>query len=140
HDSAAIVAPIGMSEAEKAVFAQLPPELQAWTARREKQVSAEYTRKTQAVAEQRKAVEAAQTQVLEKIKAYDEVLSRFTSPVLTPPDPALMHTDPDTYNAQLAQYVHNKHIQDAAKAEQTRLREEAAQTDMANKQKYWKEQ
>lgn len=138
--TAAIVAPSGMSAADKAVFDQLPPETKAWIAKRESETRADYTKKTQAVAEQRKSFEAATTQVLEKIKAYDERLSQFTTQRLQPPDPALRQTDPVGYEEQLAQYVYQKDVQDQLIAEQTRVRGEAARIEQANQQQFWREQ
>lgn len=138
--TAAIVAPSGMSAADKAVFDALPPEAKAWIAKRESESRADYTKKTQAVAEQRKSFEAATTQVLETIKAYDARLSQFTTHALQPPDPALRQTDPVGYEEQLAQYVHDKHFQDQAIAEQNRVRGEAARIEQGQRQQFWKEQ
>lgn len=138
--TAAIVAPSGMSAAEKAVFDQLPQEMKSLIARRESETRADYTKKTQAVAEQRKSFEAATTQVLETIRAYDARLSQFTTHKIQPPDPALRQADPVAYEEQLANYVHDKHFQDQAIAEQQRVRGEAARIEQANQQQFWREQ
>jgi len=47
-------APLSMSDADKAIFAKLPLETQKFVTERYKQMEADYTRKTQEVAEQRK--------------------------------------------------------------------------------------
>lgn len=138
--TAAIVAPSGMSAADKAVFDALPPDAKAWIAKRESESRADYTKKTQAVAEQRKSLEAANTQVLEQIKQYDAFLSRFTTQTLQPPDPALSYQDPTAYQEQLAQYVHAKHQQDIAKSEQDRIRKEASDREQAAMKQFWSEQ
>lgn len=139
-EPAAINAPSGMSEADKAVFAQLPPEAKAWIAKREAETRADYTRKTQAVAEQRKAVEAAQAQVLERLTQYDQILSRFTTQAPTPPDPAMRATDPVGYDEALATYVHQKHLYEVATAEQAKVQQERASETQRLQQQYWQEQ
>lgn len=139
-EPAAITAPAGMSEADKAVFAKLPPEAQNWIAKREAETRADYTRKTQAVAEQRKAVEAAQAQVLERLNQYDQVLSQFTTRPPVPPDPALRQTDPVAFEDQLAGYVHAKHVYEVATAEQARVRQERDAEAKAQMETYWQEQ
>jgi hypothetical protein len=121
-DTPAINAPSGMSEADRAEFAKLPPEMQSWVSKRITEAQADYTRKTQQVAEQRKAFDAGLETVKAKLAEYDGILSQFTAPVLVPPDPSLRQTDPMAYEEQLAQFVHQKHLQDAAKAEQEKVR------------------
>lgn len=139
-EPAAINAPAGMSEADKAVFATLPPEAKAWIAKREAETRADYTRKTQAVAEQRKQVEAAQAQVLERLTQYDQVLSQFTTRAPVPPDPALRQTDPVAFEEQLAAYVHQKHVHEVATAEQARVRQERDAEAQRQMETYWQEQ
>lgn len=139
-EPAAITAPAGMSEADKAVFATLPPEAKAWIAKREAETRADYTRKTQAVAEQRKQVEAAQAQVLERLTQYDQVLSQFTTRPPVPPDPALRNADPVAFEEQLAAYVHQKHVHEVATAEQARVRQERDAEAQRQMETYWQEQ
>jgi hypothetical protein len=137
---AAIVAPSGMSEADKAVFAALPPEAKAWIAKRENETRADYTRKTQAVAAQRQEVESAQAQVLEKLQQYDGILSQFTTRQLAPPDPALRMTDPVAYEDQVAKYLHDKHLQENAATEQAKVRREHEALSKQQQQTFWTEQ
>lgn len=116
----AIDAPNGMSEADKAMFSKLPQDLKAWISGREAQQTADYTRKTQEVAEQRKAVKMASDALVGKLQQYDQILSRFTDPEITPPDPGLRLTDPADYEEKLASYVHRKDLQERARAERAR--------------------
>lgn len=75
-----------MSEAEKAIFAKLPADAQKWISTRHQQMEADYTRKTQALAETRKGIEALDARVqywspyLQKLnvspeKAFEDMLS-----------------------------------------------------------------
>src|SRR6185312_5514951 len=59
-----IVAPASMSAADKQMFAKLPPEAQAFLARRESEVTAGLTQKTQALSEKSRRYESLD-QVLE---------------------------------------------------------------------------
>jgi hypothetical protein len=132
--------PRSMSAEERALFEQLPPQAKAWLAKRDKEAQADYTRKTQEVAEQRKEYEAARSRVMEQLQQYDQVLSHFTARPLSPPDPALKHTDPLTYEDQLASYIQDKHNQELAQAEQARVRAEYEANAKAAQQQYWAEQ
>lgn len=109
--------PSGMSEADKAVFAQLPPELQAWVSKRESETRADYTRKTQEVAEHRKAVSAEREMLAGAMQQYDAILARFTDQEIAPPNPALRNSDPVAFEEQMAAYVHAKHTQEIAQKE-----------------------
>lgn len=138
--SPALPAPAGMSEADRAVFAKLPPDAQAWIVKRETEARADYTKKTQAVAEMRKATEAQQAKVMEQLQQYDQILSQFTTRQLQPPDPALRMTDPDAYEHQVAVYLQSKHQQDIAIAEQQRVRAEQQAAIEASQKQYWADQ
>lgn len=136
----AIDAPSGMSEADKALFDALPPEQKSWLAKREAERQADYTRKTQAVAEDSKKVQAAQGELLKRLKSYDDILTTFTAPDLAPPDPALRDEDPMAYDDAMAAYLQAKHNQDIARSEQVRIRQEA-QAALDNQQRaFWAEQ
>jgi len=126
-----IDAPSGMSEADKAAYAKLSPELKAWVSKREAETRADYTRKSQDVAEKRKAYEAASQQVMGKLQQYDQVLARFTDPELSPPNPALRAQDPEAYEQQQAEYLYRKDLQERAKAERARTAHEHQQLEQA---------
>src|SRR5690606_31327540 len=71
-------------------------------------LQADYTRKTQEVAEQRRTVETQssalrqQTEQLEQQRAYAQSLIQSFTP--QPPDIALLQTDPVAYMSQKANY------------------------------------
>lgn len=132
--------PSGMSDADKAAFAKLSPELQAWVSKREADTRADYTRKTQEVAEQRKAVESGIAAVKHRLEAYDAILSRFTQPDIAPPDPALRNTDPLAFEEQMAGYLQAKHNSEIAEREQAKVRAEHERITQAQYNAYQQEQ
>lgn len=135
-----VEAPSGMSEADRAVFAKLSPEMQSWVSKRMADQQADYTRKSQDVAEKRKAFEGASQQVMARLQQLDQYLSQFTDPQLVPPDPRLSHADPDEYQRQLAEYVHRKDLQDKASVERARAAKEYEQHQKAHLQQFYAEQ
>lgn len=136
----AIDAPSGMSEADKAMFAKLSPEAQAWVSKRAHESQADYTRKAQAVAEVRKQAEQMTAQLQGQLQQYDQILSTITGRNIAPPDPALRMSDPGAYEEQLAAYVQSRHAQEVATAEQTRVRAEMAKAQEEQKRAYFAEQ
>lgn len=111
----------GMSEADKAVFAQLPTELKAFVSKRMAETNADYTRKTQEVAEHRKAVTAEREALAGRLQQYDAILAQYTEPELAPPDPALRYADPGAFDEQMAAYVHGKHVKEKAAQQRQQL-------------------
>lgn len=141
----ATIAPFGMSEAERAVFSQLTPEMQAWVTSREQQRTADYTAKTQRAAADRKIVEAEyqkasshQQQLMQRMQQYDEVLRGITDQPLQPPPAALAEQDPMLFQQQLADYLHAKDRQERAGKERARLHEEARGQHEAQRTAYVK--
>lgn len=130
----------GMSEADKAEFAKLPPALQSFMTKRITEQQADYTRKTQAVAEQRKIYDAGVQHVAQQLQQYDDILSKFTAPQLQPPHPGLRHQDPEAFEQQMAVYTHNKHLQELAAAEQAKAREEQGRLQQEQAQAFYREQ
>lgn len=107
---------------------------------------ADYTRKTQEVAEQRKAVETqsaeilASKQQLEQMREYNISLIRSIVPQ-APPDPAMLETDPMGYMTQKAQFEQwAQHLQ-YLEAEQQRTHAErqaqAAETERQTADREW---
>ncbi|MCC6779910.1 MAG: hypothetical protein IT537_25305 [Hyphomicrobiales bacterium] len=133
-------APSGMSEADRALWAQLSPEMQSWVSRREQESRSDYTRKTQAVAEQRRHAEAAAQQLMGQLQHYDAILSQITNREIAPPPLAMRNTDPLGYDEQMAAYVTAKHQQEVAAAEQHRVRGEARQLETQHKQQWYAQQ
>jgi hypothetical protein len=133
----AIEAPPGMSEADKAEFAKLPPSQRAWLAKRITDQTADYTRKTQDVAQRRKAVDGMAQEVMGRIQSYDAILAKFTDANIQPPDPSLRMTDPEAYDQALADFVHRRDLKEKATAERIRNAEEYKRVEAARKQEYW---
>ena len=125
-DSQAI-APSGMTEADKAIYAKLPTELKAWVAKQESARTADYTRKTQEVAEKRKQFESGVQGIQTRLQALDQQLAQFTdNRNLAPPNPALRETDPFAYDEQLAHYMQARHVAELATKEREKLQAEHA--------------
>lgn len=116
--------PGGMSEADKAVFAKLSPELQGWVSKRMNDQQADYTRKTQDVAERRKVVDQASQALLGRLQHYDGILAKFTDPEIQAPDPRLRDQDPEAYEQHLANYVHRKDLAERARRERSQVQAE----------------
>lgn len=131
-----IDAPSGMSEADKAAFAKLSPELKGWVSKRMADHQADYTRKTQDVAEKRKGVDAAAQHLMGRLQQVDHILSKFTDPELAPPNPALRIQDPDAFEQQQADFLYRKDLQDKAKAERARNSEEMQRLQHAQMQEF----
>jgi hypothetical protein len=113
-----------MSETDRAVFEQLPPELKTWVSKRENEMRADYTRKTQDIAAHRSAVVEERQALAGQLQQYDQILARFTDREIAPPDPALRNTDPVAFEDQLAQYVHADHLRKKAAAERAGVQEQ----------------
>lgn len=111
-------APKGLSEADKAVFAQLPPEMKAFVTKREAETTADYTRKTQAVAEARRSADVQTSQLAGELQRYSQILQTITAPQLIPPDPAMANSDPLRFQQAMAQYTQDKYLQETAAREQ----------------------
>lgn len=133
-------APSGMSEADKAAFAKLSPEMQSWVSKRMADQQADYTRKSQDVAEKRKLFEGASQQLIGKLQQYDQLLAQFTDPQLSPPDPRLAATDPDEFQRQLGDYTYRKDLQEKAQAERARAAKEHEQLRQTQLQQFYAEQ
>lgn len=132
-----IQAPSGLSEADKAEFAKLPTAMQSWVAKRIGEQTADYTRKTQEVAARRNAVDQMATQVIDRMRQYDEILANFTDPDIAPPDPALRNSDPLAYDEQLANYLQRRDLKERAAVERGRLKEELRQAGKLQQQQFW---
>lgn len=122
--------PPGMSESDKKAFAQLPPEMQTWVSKRLGDFQADYTRKTQVLAQERNQIVAGREVLVERMQRYDQILAQYTDRKLSPPDPALRDTDPAAFDQQLADYVYSKDQQERAAEERRRnARHHEALTD-----------
>lgn len=117
----------GMTEAERTAYAKLTPELRKWVSTREASRQADYTRKTQAIAERNRELDQNVTATLQRINQYDAVLSEFTGQNLQPPPMELEYEDPIAYQDQLSNYIHAKHQQENASLERARIAQEREQ-------------
>jgi len=131
-----IIAPSGMTDADKQAYAKLPTELKAWVAKQESARTADYTRKSQEVAERRKQFETAVTGVSTRLQALDQQLSQFTDNAIAPPDPALRNTDPMAYDDQLAAYMQAQHVKEIAVKEREKIQKEQASIASAMDHQY----
>lgn len=133
-------APSGMSEADKAHFAKLSPELRAWVSKREGERHADYTRKSQEVAEVRKEATTRIQALSGAMQQYDAILAKFTDHELSPPDPAMRMSDPEGFEHQMAAYVQAKHQQEIAAKERQRNAENYAALQKQQQQEWYAEQ
>lgn len=135
-DAAPIAAPSGMSEADKQAYAKLPTEMKAWVAKQEAARTADYTRKTQAVAESKKQLETGVHGVMQKLQALDQQLAQFTDNTVPPPDPALRDSDPLAYDEQLGRHLYSVHQKELAGKERQKLQAEYEQTSKAMERQF----
>ncbi len=126
-----IAAPSGMTDADKAVYAKLPTELKAWVAKQAASRTADYTRKAQAIAEQKKAFDSTVPALMQRLEYFDRVLSEVTDNEIAPPDPAMRNTDPLAYDEALAQYMHQTHRKEVAAKERQKMKVEHDRLSMA---------
>lgn len=136
----AIAAPSGMSEEDRKAFQALTPEMKAWVSKQASAANADYTKKAQALAENKKLIENGQNVLVQKLQAVDAYLARFTDNDIAPPDPALRNTDPAAYDDQLAYYMHAQHQKDVASKERARVRQELEQNARNQRDQYIREQ
>ena len=132
-ETPAIDPPIGMSAEEKAAWEKLPREQQEFVAKQEKARTADYQRKTQALAEQRKEAEAAKTQVEQQRQQYAENLTIVQNMI-----ESSLQADPQEmqrlYNENPTEWVRMNELQrqgqeklKAVQGEMQRLRQQAEQ-------------
>ena len=102
----AIDAPVSLNAAEKAVFAQLPPEAQeAWAAsetRRNSQVQEATTKASNAQREAEQRAAAADAEAQARFAQQLDVFAKALEPQM--PDPSLAYENPGAYIAAKARY------------------------------------
>jgi len=95
------------------------------------QRQADFTRKTQELAEQRKAMEA---DLAQSKAQYAQIINQLGQALdgqqAKAPDPSLAETDPYEYTRQLAQWQEHKARSEAIKQEQARMQEEHKQMEV----------
>lgn len=111
-----IAAPAGMTDDDKAHFAELTPEAQRFLVEQEALRTADYQRKTLEAAEQRKQAEQLKSQYAETLQQQQQVLEQYAASYqeIPMPDISLAQTNVEEYVQQLA--VYNAQKQDGEKA------------------------
>ena len=102
----------------------------------------DYTRKTQQLAEQRKAAEAEYEQVRNERQQYAQLLGQLSAKLESAPevDDSLQYTDPIAYAQQVAQYYQWENQRQAVAQEKQRLSAVQQQEQAAQTQKYLAQQ
>lgn len=132
-ETPAIEPPIGLSAEEKAAWDKLPRESQEFIQRQEKQRTADYQRKTQAVAEQRKQAEQELTQAQKQRQEYADNLTVVQSMI-----ESSLQADPQEmqrlYNENPTEWARMNELQrqgrerlNAVRGEVDRLRQQSEQ-------------
>lgn len=135
-DDQPIVAPSGMSEADKAEFAKLPTDMKAWLTKQAAAATADYTRKSQAVAEQKKQFDATVPVLIQRLQAVEDILKTATDNQIAPPNPELRVTDPETYDRDLADYMYAQHQREVATKERQKVEAEKKALQEAHYQQF----
>lgn len=114
----------GMSEEERQTFAKLPAELQSWVSTREASRQADYTRKTQAIAEQTKELDESITETLQRINQYDTLLAEFEEVKLEPPPAHLEQEDPLLFDELKQKFLEANYHRNIAQQERQKIAQE----------------
>lgn len=138
-DDAAIAAPSGMSDADKTQFAKLPSEMKAWLSKQASAATADYTRKSQFVAEQKKQFDTGIETIQSRLQTLDKYLASFTDNDIAPPNFALRNTDPVAYDDQLAVYMHKTHQRELATKERQKIQAESEEIEKAKQAQFERE-
>ena len=129
-DDGAIEAPTSWTAEEKAAFAKLPPETQSALARRESERETYLQTRTQELAAQRAQTEqwsqGVYQTVAERVSTLDGVLGALQQAGVAQPDPALAHTDPAAYDAQMSLYSRVTDAMQQAGAQRQQMEQQAA--------------
>ena len=119
-----IAPPNSMNATEVEHFNGLSEEMQDFVVRREQDRDSHLTRGTQQLAEEQRQVETLKVKWNEQLNAQAQTLSQITQADVEPPDPAIRDNDPETYDNQMASYVHNLHAQKQAEKQLVNVQQE----------------
>ena len=147
QQSAAIAPPNSWSAEDKALFSKLPPEAQAVVARRESEREAQFTRRTQEIAEERKGWETERAAIATQRQQYQQSLNQLFQ-VVVPEVQAFGNIDWTKLAAENpAEYVRLSAARDqtarrlnAVQAEAARIAGEAQQEQARQTQAYLAQQ
>ncbi len=106
--------PNSMTASEVEQFGELTPEMQDFVVRREQDRDSHFAQNTHIIAEEKREVDALKQRWTEQLDVQAQQLGQITNADIAPPDPAIRDTDPETYDDQMAAYVHNLHVQKQA--------------------------
>lgn len=139
---AAIPAPVSFNAAEKAAFAELPPELQQSVAAIEARRNSDVQKATTAAAEaQRTANAKAEAQLAQIQRQYASELEQYAKALeVQEPDYSLIATNPQAFAQQMA-YYKQAEAEKAALAQQSQAAiRQAQQIEQAQQQQWEAEQ
>ena len=131
-----VAPPNSMNAAEVEHFNGLSEEMQDFVVRREQDRDSHLTRGTQALADGQREIDAMKDKWNEQLNVQAQTLAGITQADVAPPDPAIRETDPETYDDQMATYVHNLHVQKQAEKQLITVQQEqqAERTKQTTKQ------
>jgi hypothetical protein len=132
----AIDPPHSWSKEDKAFFKSLPPETQRIVAERERQRDGFLSQRAEALAIERKEIEALQAEAEKTRREYAERLSQFQPKLPDPPDETLIDSDPITYMKQQRAYEAAVKQQQESRAELERLSREHQEQQQKAHQEY----
>lgn len=138
-DDPAIAPPASMSAEDKAAFEKLPREQQQWIVTREKQRDAEFTRKSQEVADSRKKAQSELQQAAQErnwykegLRVLGEQLKAAAQPISQEKLEQLRETDP-------AKWAQANEINRQARERQGAIQQELQRLDHGERQKMLQE-
>jgi len=133
-----IAPPIGMTDNDKSHFVKLTPESQRFLVEQEALRTADYQRKTQEVAAQRKEAETLKSQYTDTLEQQKQLIEQYASgmTILEQPDAELATSDPDEYIRQLAHFNSQKAEQEKMVVEYDRINDEQAKANTERQQEF----
>lgn len=136
----AIEPPHSWSKEDKAFFQSLPPEAQRVIAEQEGQRDAFLSQRAEALANERKAIEAQKAEVEQARREYMERLSALQINLPEPPDASLIDSDPVEYMRQRDAYERAQMQAKKIAEEREKLAREEAERQQAAYQEFVKQQ
>lgn len=136
----AIDPPHSWSKADKEYFQSLPPETQRVVAERERQRDSFLTQRAEALAAERKAIEAKTAEAEQARRDYLEKLQAFTPKLPDPPAPNLIDEDPIEYMRQRDAYERAQMQAQQVQQERERLARENQEREQTTYQQFVQEQ
>lgn len=136
----AIEPPHSWSKEDKAFFKGLPPEAQRVVAERERQRDSFLSQRAEALANERKEIEAQRAEAEQARREYAERLSAFDVKLPEPPDASLIDSNPVEYIRQRDAYERAQTQMKQVAEERARLVKEEEARQKATYESFVKEQ